>query len=410
MNRIITLVFLASVVGTGPTASAQTRARRAAQTPTTNSPSQASKPVTGEVGSSVASGGEGQEEADVLRVDTTLVTVPVIVMDRGGRHIPDLHMTDFHLFEDGVEQKLAYFAAIDKPFTVVLMLDTSASTWSKLGVIKNAAWAFVEQLRAGDRVMVVSFAMGIKVQCEPTEDRQKIRKAIAGTGKGLSTHLYDAMDKLMRKHLDSIPGRKAVVLFTDGVDASSNDSTYESTVHTAEELDAIIYPIRYDTYDPAADDGITTGPSSRSRLPSILRKIPLPLPSVGGGGGGSGSSRADYDRGQRYLQTLAALTGGQVYEADKDLRDLRDVFSRIAAELRRQYSVGYYPLRKGANSERRRILVTIDRPDVVVRARGSYVYKDPSGPNKVPTATGRRDGSTTRPVLKSKPFAQLSGP
>ena len=77
----------------------------------------------------------------------------------------------------------------------------------------------------------------MRADCRPAE----IRKAIEGTGKGLSTHLYDAMSKLMQKHLNHIEGRKALVLFTDGVDATSNDATYESTVHGAQELDALIY-------------------------------------------------------------------------------------------------------------------------------------------------------------------------
>ena len=103
--------------------------------------------------------------------------------------------------------------------------------------------------------MIVSFAGGLTIECEATTDRQKIRKGIEKTGKGLSTHLYDAMDAIMQKHLGRIKGRKAVVLFTDGVDATSKHATYESTLRVAEELDALIYPIRYDTYDPAGDKG-----------------------------------------------------------------------------------------------------------------------------------------------------------
>jgi VWFA-related protein len=402
MKRIITFFLLAFFAGAGPIALTQTRPRRIDPGQPTNNPAVVREPA----GNNPASD-DNAEKADVVRIDTSLVTVPVTVMDRGGRHIPDLRRDNFHVFEDGIEQKLAFFAAVDRPFTVVIMLDTSASTWSKLELIKEAAWAFVEQLRSDDQVMVVSFAKGLKVQCEPTEDRQKVRKAIAGTGKGLSTHLYDAMDRIMLKHLDRIQGRKAVVLFTDGVDAFSNDATYESTLRTAEELDALIYPIRYDTYDPASDDGITTSQSSRARLPSILRKLPLPFPTIGSSGGGSGSSRADYDRGQRYLQTLAAVTGGQAYEAGKDLRYLQDVFSRIAIELRRQYSVGYYPSRKGASGERRRIRVSIDRPDVAVRARESYVYKGEHSPTGDSTTTKRPGGSPTAPVLKKQQLARL---
>ena len=239
----------------------------------------------------------------MVRIDTTLVTVPVIVTDREGRYILDLRKEDFRLYEDGVEQQVAYFAAVDKPFTVVMMLDTSASTWSKLSRIKEAALAFVEQLRADDQVMVTSFARGFTVKCRPTADRERIRAAIRDTGRGMSTHLYDAVERLLRKELAGIQGRKAVVLFTDGVDASSNDATYEGTVSLAEEVDAIIYPIRYDTYDRAADTGGSQpSPRTGSRLPSILRRLPLPIPTAGGGSGGSnGSSRADYERGERYL-------------------------------------------------------------------------------------------------------------
>ncbi len=215
--------------------------------------------------------------------------------------------------------------------------------------------------------------MGAKVQSEPTSDRKRIRKGIEGTSRGLSTHLDDAIDKLMKKYLDRIQGRKAVVLFTDGVDATSNHATYESTVHTAEELDALIYSIRYDTYDPSADKGDVPDPLSGLRLPSILRKIPLP--SIGSNsGGGAGSSRADYDRGERYLHELAELTGGRVYEASKDLRDLQTAFSNIADELGRQYSVGYYPRKKGSVGQRRHIKVKVARPDVAVRARDGYIY------------------------------------
>ena len=420
-NLALTL-FLALLTVMAPEARSQTRPRRSDQAAPNASPTPSVEPTTSGKTSGRSSlpskdklppGQEKQEEieeGEVVRIETTLVTVPVSVTDRNGRYIADLQKEDFHIYEDGVEQEVAYFATVEKPFTVVLMLDTSASTWSKLGQIRDAAKAFVEQLRPDDHVMVVSFARGFTVKCEPTSDREKIRKAIESTGKGLSTHLYDAMANLMLKHLNSIQGRKALVLFTDGVDASSNDATYESTVHTAEELDALIYPIRYDTYDPASDTGNSPAPSSTSRLPSILRKIPLPIPipwPTGGGrsGGSNGSSRADYDRGERYLHDLAELTGGRVYEASKDLRYLQDAFRQIAEELRRQYSLGYYPKQSSQVGERRRIKVHVSQPDLAVRARNSYVYKGSTGPSSTPPATGNeKEGSPSSPVLKKRPF------
>ena len=393
---------------------AQTRPRRAegpAPTPSPFPPASVASPElkngSGEAMRSTGSPSntDRQEEGDVVRVDTNLVTVPVSVLDRNGRYIPDLKREDFIIFEDGIEQEIAYFATIEKPFTVVLVLDTSASTWSRLDQIKDAARAFVEQLRPDDQVMVISFGMGLKVQCEPTSDRKKIGRGIGGTSRGLSTHLYDAMDKVMKKYLDRIKGRKAVVLFTDGVDATSNKATYESTVHMAAELDALIYSIRYDTYDPAADKGDAPDPTSGGALPSILGKI-LHLPSIGSNsGGGAGSSRADYDRGERYLQELAALTGGRVYEASKDLRDLQTAFSHIAEELGRQYGIGYYPRKKGQPGERRQIKVRINRTDVAVRARDNYIYKGPRAVTQAPATAAEQDKQIpSPPSLQKKPF------
>jgi len=215
---------------------------------------------------------------------------------------------------------------------------------------------------------------------------------------------------VMQKRLKGISGRKAVVLFTDGVDATSNHATYESTVKTAEELDALIYPIRYDTYDPSIDTGGQTAPPSNSRVLSILRKIPLPLPipTIGNGGGsnggGPGSSRADYDRGERYLHELADLTGGRVYEASKDLSYLQDAFSKIADELGRQYSIGYYPKRKGEPGERRQIKVRISRPDVAVRSRDKYIYKGPVEAGSKTAITEENKQTQAPPVLQKKPL------
>jgi Ca-activated chloride channel family protein len=417
MKKAILILWLSLVTISAQVPSSQTRPRRAGETTPTPSPSPGSpetKPDKVNVESMPSPpaivSSEGGQDLDVVRIDTNLVTVPLSVVDRDGRYISDLQKEDFQIAEDGVEQEIAYFGTVEKPFTVVLMLDTSASTWSKLGQIKDAAEVFVEQLRPDDQVMVISFGMGVKVQCEPTNDRRKIRKAIGATGRGLSTHLYDAMENVMKKHLGRIQGRKALVVFTDGVDATSNHATYESTVRTAEELDALIYPILYDTYDPSIDTGGPTAPQSNSGVISILRKIPLPLPiptiGTGGssGGGGAGSSRADYDRGERYLHELADLTGGRVYEASRDLRYLRDAFSKIADELGRQYSIGYYPKRKGEPGERRQIKVRVRRPDLAVRAREKYIYKGPTGQLPKTATTEENKQTQSPPVLQKKPF------
>src|SRR6266550_8269379 len=110
-------------------------------------------------------------ESDVLRIDTSLVMVPVTVMDRSGKYIPNLKRQDFHLFDNGVEQKIAYFGTVDQPFTVALVIDTSGSTHFRLEDIQEAAIAFVNQLGPDDRVMVVSFDDDIRILTSPTNNR-----------------------------------------------------------------------------------------------------------------------------------------------------------------------------------------------------------------------------------------------
>lgn len=345
--------------------------------------------------------GQGETlEGDVLRIDTTLVTVPFSVKDRNGRYIPDLTRGDFRVFEEGLEQKITYFATIDQPFTVVLVIDTSGSTNFRLEEIQDAAISFVQKLRAGDRVMVVAFDDRIDVLSEPTNDFEKLTKAIRRTRTGGGTRLYDAVDQVINKHLSRITGRKAIVLFTDGVDTTSRRATYESTVRQAEELDALIYPISYDTNNGLGSMG---GPK-QIPLPGgrggITVNVPLPrMPGTGGGGGGA--SAGDYRRAGAYLQELAQKTGGRVYSGDSVL-GLSQAFAWVAEELRRQYSLGYYPSPQGQEGQRRQIKVRVNQPNLVVTARDSYIYSQKK------TDASRAGGE--QQFTKSGPIAsQLTG-
>jgi hypothetical protein len=89
----------------------------------------------------------GTESEDFGKVETNLVTIPVSVFDRQGLYIPGLKQDDFKIYEDGKEQRIEYFGTTDKPFTVVLLIDTSPSTSYKIEEIRRAAVAFVDQLK-----------------------------------------------------------------------------------------------------------------------------------------------------------------------------------------------------------------------------------------------------------------------
>jgi len=337
-------------------------------------------------------------EGDVVRIDTNLVTVPVMVSDRDGRFVPGLRSEDFRVFENGIEQRISHFEPTDKPFTVALLLDTSASTRFHLWEIKKAAIAFARQLRPQDRVLVVTFNNEVLLLTEATNDLDVVTEVIEQNAQtGSSTRLYDAVSFVIDERLNKIPGRKAIVLFTDGVDTASHQATYESTLRAAEELDALIYPIQYDTSDyVSAMQGagnitiVTTTRNwpfpgrSSSRViygtPSIRTQIPSRSSSRVIYGTPSirtqipGTARADYARADHYLHELANKTGARLYQAN-DPSQLADAFSRIAEELRRQYGLGYYPQTAVQSGERREIKVRVNRPDLAVRARTSYMQR-----------------------------------
>lgn len=312
-------------------------------------------------------------EGDVIRTDTSLVMVPVTVLDRSGRYVPLMRRDQFRIQENGVDQKIAYFATSDSPFTVVLLIDTSGSTHFRLDEIQDAAITFVSKLKTNDSVMVMSFDDRIEVHCKPTTDRDEITRAIKRTRTGGGTRLYDAVEDILKKQLATISGRKAVVLFTDGVDTTSRHGGYDSTIRLAEESDAPIYSVDYDT------SGTVMGGVGGGGIPIPGGRGPIitfPFPRPGLPGSVPGSSPADYRRAVRYLHELSEVTGGRFYSGDS-MFGIGQAFTWIAEELGRQYSLGYYPSVPGKDGERRQIKVRTTEPDLVVKSRASYIYSEP---------------------------------
>src|SRR5262249_13586717 len=162
-----------------------------------------------------------------------------------------------------------------------------------------------------DRVMVMSFDDRIEVECKATNDREEITRAIRHTRTGGGTRLYDAVDDILRKHLKTIEGRKAVVLFTDGVDTTSHRASYESTLRLAEESDAAIYSVDYATSGKGSvmSNGMPM-PGGRGTI------LGLPIPTPGIPGTSTGGYPGDYKRAVRYLHALADATAGRFYSGD----------------------------------------------------------------------------------------------
>src|SRR5436853_788994 len=186
------------------------------------------------------SSAEEVSEGDVVRVETQLVTVPAVVTDRTGHPLTALRAENFVVFEDGKAERLTNFATTETPFEIALLLDTSGSTREELGLIRDAANAFINALRPGDRVAVVGFnnvqrngspMATVEVLSGLNSDRQALRAAIENLGTSNGTPFYDGLGRVADQVFRDPPreemrGRRAVVALTDGVDSSS-DSGYE---------------------------------------------------------------------------------------------------------------------------------------------------------------------------------------
>jgi len=315
-------------------------------------------------------------EDEVIRVTTALVTVPVAVKDRKGKTRFDLRQQDFHIYEDGVEQQIAYFdgpqraneasrpasPGLQRPLTVAVLLDVSDSNELKLQAIKDSAIAFVDKLSPDDRVVVMAFDKDVRVIAGPDDNRETMRRAIQKLRTGRGTSVYDAVDSITT-WLGRISGRKAIVLLTDGVDTASKKGSYLGTVAAAEHLDATVYPIQFNTYADFADN-------------------PTRQTDTFGGGGTAHMTRTGelaseaYKRATLYLRQLAEKTGGR-FEYSDSVKSLARSFERVAEQVRDQYTLGYYP-KDRAKVGRRQLAVRVEVPGVSAKTRKSYVLKPSS--------------------------------
>ena len=401
-------------------------------------------------------------DLDTLKTDTNLVIVPVVATSREGNYIPDLRQEEFSVSENGVQQEVSFFATVSAPFHVVLLLDTSGSTKEKLGMIREAASAFVDQLQRDDRVKVISFDEQVRDLNDFSSDRALLKNAINKTTSGAGTKLYDAFEIALAS-IRNIKGRKAIVLFSDGVDYHSDRATFDRNIHWLDEESVIVYPIRYDTRADTArlmrqqieeqqgsilpTIGVVNAPPRGTTAPTFPSDDPNTVPTSGKGSNTgpfglppaseimrrrseaererdrdrerdgypsrlppdssdprdtSRDPRTDpnnYPRTSRrntrreeeslermldqlyltadsYLLELANKSGGRLLKADS-LLSLPDAFAKIAAELRTQYAIGYYPSDKKRDGTYRKIKVSTTRKNIAVRARPGY--RVPSG-------------------------------
>jgi VWFA-related protein len=287
-------------------------------------------------------------QEDVIRVETDLVTVPVTVLDREGRYVTNLEKENFKIYQDGSEQAISFFEPISEPLTVFLLLDNSGSMDKQLPELAVAASAFVNQLRDDDQVIVALFDDRVDVVNKGTsvkDLRNNVINVLRTRGSPAITMVYDAVESAL-KQVKKVRGRKAVILFSDGV-GSGYFASAKSTLRDAEEGDALIYTIQFNTYSEVVPRNV-----SKKKYFKDLKAADV------------------------YMQNLAQATGGRRVRVE-GVSNLRNAFAQVAEELGQQYRIGYYPKETGKKGDRREIKVKVDVPGAAVRARSSYIVGAP---------------------------------
>lgn len=358
---------------------------------------------------------EQRDDQKPLTLNATLVQVPAVAIDTSGKFIRDLTREDFTLSEDGKRQDISHFAPVNQPFSCVLVLDTSNSAEDRLTAIRNAAVALTRQLGPEDQMMLMTFDNEVRELTDFTRNKAELETAIRDAEPGFGKLLYEAVTRALER-LKEVDGRRAVVLFTDGIDMRSIEATAEGSVRLAEEIGAVIYCIKFDTrWWIEAEARRQEIEHSRSKTPgNVDGRIPVP-PDMGGPdadvngfpkpnaprievgprpsppvvtepGRGRQSPRIPssdssdqitqtlnklYVEADLYLQTLASRTGGTVLTAET-LENSRSAFSTIADELRNQYLIGYYATHNNLDGRYHKIKLEVARKGVQVRARLGY--------------------------------------
>ena len=272
-----------------------------------------------------------QPEQPVFRATNRMVPVYATVVDGSGRLVPGLEQADFSVSDNGKPAEVGLFSNEPQPFTAVVMLDTSASMTANLKLLNRAAEQFLLRLLPVDKAQVGAFNDKIQLSGTFTNDRDELIGALNDLYFGNPTRLNDAIGASLDA-LKGIEGRRVVLVFTDGEDTSSRTS-FKTVNERARDEEVMVYAI-----------GLESEYFNGMR---VVRSRP-----------------------SRDLRKIADETGGGYFELQKT-DELAPTFTRVAAELRSQYLLGFAPA--ALDNRVHKLEVRVNKPGMTVRARKSYL-------------------------------------
>jgi Ca-activated chloride channel family protein len=289
--------------------------------------------VVGALAVSLAAPAQSRVEAQepIFRSSTRIVPVVTTVTDMQGRLVPMLEREEFTILDNGKPQEISFFQNDVQPFTVVVMLDYSASMTANLDRLAAAAEQFLLRMLPQDKGQVGAFSDKIQFSGTFTNDRDDLIFALKDLQFGNPTRLYDAINESLAM-LRGVEGRKVVLAFTDGDDTASRVGMGD-VLDRARDEEGMIYAI-----------GLESEYFNGQRM---VRTRP--------------------DRG---LRRLAEETGGGYFELKKT-DDLAPTFTRVAQELHSQYTLGFTPAT--LDGKEHKLQVRMRQPGMTARARRTYV-------------------------------------
>lgn len=283
---------------------------------------------------------KAQDENDdtPIKVDTLLLTTPLVVKDNKGRYIAGLQKENFSIFQNRQKQEIEFFFGEESPMNVAILLDTSASTKEVLDKIQQAARDFVKVLRPEDKAVIVGFDNRTLFLSDLTSDKKQLSKAIREVriAYDAGSDMNAAVLEIVKRHFSAIKGRKAIIALTDGMVIRRDVST-QQTLDALLEADTVFYPIVFKTKFYA---------EAMSRP-----KKPLPI---------------------EMLEFLADGTAGRFYE--KDAANLKEAFESISEEMKKQYLIGFYPQNTGMAKSLKNIDIKVDRKDSIVETKKKWQF------------------------------------
>lgn len=284
-----------------------------------------------------------QQPAVVIKETVNLVPITATVVDSQGRNVTGLRKEDFRVYEDNVPQTIALFAAEEKPLSLGIVFDTSGSMIDKIDDVQDAVKHFVNLINPEDDIFLLRFARDVKLVVDSTADRKKIARAVDRLQPRGATRLYDAVAEALYKLPQGRQAKKALLLLTDGNDTAS-DLRLNDLLIMVRKSELLIYAL-----------GIGHGENGSFGHGPLL-----------------GSDEVD----MRVLNALADATGGRSYYLDRPHRgkiDLVDqALQEISAELRLQYTIGYYPPSSTEDGAYHRLRVETNNPEFSIRSRRGY--------------------------------------